>query len=482
MHHLATLLSWQSLRLRLVIWYVALLGLLLFFFGGILYLRIDTGLHENLDDNLRNRADLLTAAITSGTPQTLPSTPDPILNRYQREQFLRLYDAAGNLTSDETAAIGPVPPLPNDVAAAQHGATTIVSTLAAGTHLRVLTRPLLAPASGVMQVGLSEEDLRETERSLFAAMATLAPVILLLAGGGGIFLAGRALSPVDRMTRAAQTIEATDLHRRLPEPAGRDEIGRLARTFNAMIARLEGAFARQQQFTADASHELRTPVTVIQSEIDVTLARPRTAEEYQETLISIQEEITHLNGLMADLLLLARSDEAMPLSTADTNLSSIITEVCTHLGPLAKARQQHLTVETASIQVHGVANDLTRLARNLIENALRYTQEGGIITVALERRGDTAMLTVSDTGPGIAPSALPHLFDRFYRADTSRNRAAGGTGLGLAIAQAIAHRHGGTISVTSTLGQGATFTVILPAAEGRPISPPLLASSTIAKE
>jgi heavy metal sensor kinase len=290
--------------------------------------------------------------------------------------------------------------------------------------------------------------------------------MLLVASGGGLFLAGRSLAPVDRMTRAAQAIEATDLHERLPEPPGHDEIGRLARTLNALIARLEAAFARQRQFTADASHELRTPLTIMRGELDVTLRRERDASAYRETLVTVHDEVTRLQELVADLLLLARNDEPSPPPTTRVDLAAVAALVATHLQPLAEARDLSLTLAAHPAVVHGVAGDLERLLRNLVENAIRYTPARGAITLTVEHHGTSALMIVEDTGPGIDPAALPRLFDRFARADSGRNRAAGGAGLGLAIAQAIAHRHGGAITVASTVGRGSVFTVTLPLARG----------------
>ncbi len=452
----------QSLRLRLTLWYVALLAIVLLIFSTILYVRLTTTLQSNLDDTLRNRANLIAGTITSdtGIPQLSTALLPP--DRNQGEQFLRLYDGAGKLVIDDTAALGPIPMLPTDVAVAQRGMTTIRSVTTNDGRFRVLTMPLQLPIRAILQVGLSEDTIRETIQALATILFTLVPLMLLIASGGGLFLAGRSLAPVDRMTRAAQAIEATDLHQRLPEPPGHDEIGRLARTLNALIARLEAAFARQRQFTADASHELRTPLTIMRGELEVTLRRERDASAYRETLVTVHDEVTHLQDLVADLLLLARNDEPSPPPTTMVDLAAVATLVVAHLQPLARTRDQALTLTTSPATVYGIAGDLERVVRNLGENALRYTPEQGAITLTVRHDGTSALITVADTGPGIDPAALPQLFDRFTRADSGRNRAVGGSGLGLAIAQAIAHRHGGAITVASVVGEGSVFTVTLP--------------------
>lgn len=462
----------QSLRLRLTLWYVALLAVVLLLFSGILFVRLTTTLQNSLDDTLRNRATLIAGTITSdnGVPQ-LERARLP-LDRNQGEQFMRLYDVTGMLLVDDTSALGPVPALPNDVAAAQRGMTTIRFVTTADGRFRVLTMPLQLPIGGILQVGLSEDTIHETIQALAAILFTLVPLMLLVASGGGLFLAGRSLAPVDRMTRAAQAIEATDLHQRLPEPPGHDEIGRLARTLNALIARLEAAFARQRQFTADASHELRTPLTIMRGELDVTLRRERDAGEYREALMTVHDEVTRLQDLVADLLLLARNDEPTPQPTLLVDLSAVAANVVEHLQPLARARDHTLTLAANAVTVFGVAGDLERLVRNLVENAIRYTPAHGTITLTVRQAGGRALITVADTGPGIDPAALPQLFERFTRADSGRNRAAGGAGLGLAIAQAIAHRHGGAITVASVMGEGSIFTVTLPLARDPAASSP----------
>ncbi|MGI8855137.1 MAG: sensor histidine kinase [Thermomicrobiales bacterium] len=463
---------WRSLRLRLTLWYVALLAIILLTFSGILAVRLNISLRDSLDDTLRNRADFIAGAVTRDNGvlrldgALIPS------DRNQGEQFVRLCDATCSPVSD-TVAPNAIPSLPGDVAAARQGATTIHSVTTGEIHLRVLTQPLPSGAGGVLQIGLSEDDIRETLRTLLLILATLTPAMLLIASGGGLFLAGRALAPVDRITRAAQAIEATGLHERLPEPPTGDEIGRLAQTLNALIARLEAAFARQRQFTADASHELRTPLTIMGGEVDVTLRHDRTTEEYRETLAGVRDEVTHMQVLVADLLLLARDDTTPPLPPTVIDLAGVASAVTEQLRPLAATRGQTIALHTTPAPVRGDADDLARLARNILENAIRYTPRQGAITVTVRRDGAMAAMAVADSGPGIAAAALPHLFDRFYRADPGRNRAAGGTGLGLAIAQAIAHRHGGAISVTSAAGEGSTFTLMLPLAFPVAASTPL---------
>lgn len=450
----------QSLRVRLTLWYVALLAVILLLFSGVLFLRLNQTLYDNLDDTLHNRAEgvMGTVVDVAGRPQLRDSGMRT--GRTQGDSFTRVFDGTSALVSDDSAALGSVPLFPLDVATAERGGSTLRSVNIDESRLRVLTLPLTPLGRGVLQIGVPEDDIQHTLTVLFAILAVLVPTMLLIASGGGLFLARRALAPVDRINRAARAIEATDLHQRLPEPVIEDEVGRLARTLNALIARLDAAFARQRQFTADAAHELRTPLTIMQGELEVTLRRVRTGEEYRETLVGVREQVMYMETLTADLLLLARSDAPLPTPMTRVDLAEITQEVCASLTVLANARGQTLTFEGAHpVIMAGIAADLARLVRNLVENALRYTPTGGRATVTVQTVDMTAQLKVADTGQGIAPEAIPQLFERFYRADAARSRAAGGTGLGLAIAQAIVRRHGGEIQVTSTVGEGSVFTV-----------------------
>jgi heavy metal sensor kinase len=303
-----------------------------------------------------------------------------------------------------------------------------------------------------------------TLRQLALLLAVAVPFTLLVASVGGLFLAGRALDPIDRITRAAAAISADDLSRRLNFRGSRDEIGRLASTFDRMLDRLDRAFRRQRQFTADASHELRTPLTMLASQIDVALERKRTPAEYEELLRSLREDAARMTQLVSELLTLARADAGQQLLTKENlDLSDLVGSVVPAMQPLAAQRGLQLTED---IQAHpSVSGDQTRLTQlliNLVDNALRYTPEGGTVKVSVGRDQEWAVLRVHDTGVGIAAEHLPHLFERFYRADPARARADGGSGLGLAIAQWVSQAHGGQISVDSELGRGSTFSVRLP--------------------
>jgi heavy metal sensor kinase len=274
------------------------------------------------------------------------------------------------------------------------------------------------------------------------------------------------LGPIDRITRAASAIGAEDLSRRLNFEGSRDEVGRLAATFDSMLDRLDRAFRRQRQFTADASHELRTPLTILSSQIDVALEQARAPEEYARILHSLREDTARMSQLLGELLTLARADAGQQLLTREPlDLGELVRNVVAAMQPLATQRGVLLTEDVhEQAVVDGDQTRLSQLLLNLVDNGLWYTPSGGSVSVCLEHAGSEAVLRVVDTGAGIGSDHLPHIFERFYRADPARNRADGGTGLGLAISKWIAEAHGGHISVESVVGSGTTFAVHLPLA------------------
>lgn len=455
---------WGSIRVRLTLWYVALLALVLLGFSTFVYLSLARNLAAEADRLLKAEADRIIALLDleDGQPTLTEQGNTPLPER----TIIVLTDHSGTRRF-ATPGQSRLPVLPEALAqAAQGQATYQTMRLADGADWRVLTLPILDHDRyvGILQVARSQYEQALVLRQLLTLLALAAPVMLGLAGAGGLFLAGRALGPVDYMTRAAQAIGADDLTRRLEVPPHRDEVGRLAVTFNQMLDRLEGAFQRQRQFTADASHELRTPLTMLASQVDVTLARARSAAQYRRVLTSMREDITRMNALVSELLLLARADAGQEvLGRERLALESLVDDVLLSMMPLAQTRGIRLERgEGRPVLLEGDQTRLTQLVINLVDNALKYTPAGGTVTATVDQDGPWAVLRVADTGVGIALEHLPHLFERFYRADQARARAEGGVGLGLAIAQWIAQAHGGTIEVTSQVGHGTTVTVRLP--------------------
>ena len=458
----------SSIRVRLTLWYVALLGILLALFCGYVYLSLERRLRDETDRLLEVQARRMTpppelrADLPPRPPRPFrvaPATGGTIAAVFDEtgEDFFggETWDGYAELGEPRTRA-----------AAGQRDLRTAV--LADGEPWRVLTVPVVVDGDvrAVAQIARSEVPIRSALRELLLLFATAVPLTLGLAIAVGLFLAGRALDPIDRITRTAAGINADDLSRRLGLPRRDDEVGRLAATFDTMLDRLDRAFRRQRQFTADASHELRTPLAMLQSQIELALDRPRGAAEYEATLISLGDDVRRMEGLLGDLLTLARAEAGhLPLAPESLDLADLATDVAAAMEPLASARGVQLArAGDDSLPVVADQTRLTQLLVNLLDNAVKYTPDGGMVTVSTERVAGEARLSVADTGVGVAPEHLPHLFDRFYRADAARARADGGAGLGLAICRWIAEAHGGRIDVTSRLGAGTTVAVRLPLA------------------
>lgn len=302
-------------------------------------------------------------------------------------------------------------------------------------------------------------------RRFRTAMFWCLPLVLILSMLGGYVLSGRALRPVDEMTRTAVEIGITNLSKRIPVEETGDEIQRLAEAWNDLLERLESSVARQQQFTTDASHDLRTSIAVILATGQLTLRHQRTEEEYREAIVTMVSECDSTSHLLEDLLLLTRDVFPATVKHVPIDLTTLVKDVSQRAAGLASARSQQMQVYVPAepIALLGDGKLIQRLLWILIDNAVKYTPEGGAIRIFLARDMDGSVeLGVQDTGIGIPPHVLPKIFDRFYRADSVRNRNSGGFGLGLSIAKWICGAHAAEISVTSVPNQGATFIVRFP--------------------
>ena len=332
---------------------------------------------------------------------------------------------------------------------------------------RILTgTTTVGKISLVVQVAESEAPMRAYLRELLVVLLLGLPLAVAIAGFGGYFLARRALAPVDRMAERARSITAERLRERLPVDNPDDELGRLATVFNQTLMRLESSFDQMRRFTADASHELRTPLTAMRSVGEIGLRGKREGSDYREIIGSMLEEVDRLSLLVDRLLTLSRADsgESM-LSRERVNLCDLAEEVTTQLEVLAEEKQQSLTVEaTEESMCLGDPMVLRQALLNLVDNAIKYSPVGGRIVVKVSTgTSGSAVLDVSDTGPGIPAEMRPRVFDRFYRADRSRSREnGGGTGLGLSIARWAVEVNGGQLTLESSEGQGSTFRITLP--------------------
>jgi signal transduction histidine kinase len=290
-------------------------------------------------------------------------------------------------------------------------------------------------------------------------------VMFVASLGVGWVIAGRVLAPIERITSVARDIQATDLSRRIELGGPEDELRRLADTFDAMLARLDAAFGAQRQFLADASHELRNPLAIIRTNLDVALADPDAdPEELRQSLVVIQRASDRMSHLVDDLLALARG-QALEVRSEPVDLGAAVADASDEL--FLSAKRRDITLDRTivpGVVVSGDYDALKRAVSNLLENAVRYTPPGSRVRLAVGSERSRAWVSISDEGPGLAPEDQRRVFDRFWRADKGRSRAEGGTGLGLAIVRQIANSHGGEVQLQSKVGVGSTFTIWLPVA------------------
>src|SRR3954447_13669226 len=367
----------RELRWRLTgLYVVLLLGALLLFSAGS-YLAARAALMGNFDEVLVDQAAFVAQAID--IDDGIPELKQEVLLSGHRndDHFTRLYAINGLLVFADTTDGPYVPDLPAAITSALRGEQTLMQVETSGETMRIATFPILheGQIAGVLQVGVSLADIEHTLSILLLVLLVMAPITVLLASGGGLFLAHRALAPIDAITRMAQRISAENLSGRIDLTGPDDEVGRLARTFDTMLARLEEAFTQQRQFAADASHELRTPLTAIIGQIDVALDWPESVEYYRTTLATIRDQAQRLTRLASDLLFLARADaQPTPQAVEPIDLASLLPAVAMQMQPLAAARQQTITVTPSpSGVVYGDEDYVIRLLLNMLDNAIRYT-------------------------------------------------------------------------------------------------------------
>ncbi|MBA3868049.1 MAG: HAMP domain-containing protein [Anaerolineae bacterium] len=469
---------YNTIRVRFALWTAGLLITALVGFGIFVYLILGSELARSVDDSLQlSAAQAITAAVDNGQISVSDGVPEPsaLTSLHDRGFTIRIFGLDGTILK----AIGAFSDLTvNSLDAAtiqkHHTRFDTVIEPVQQEPVRFYTAPIVVNnrVIAIIQVGQSLDSINDTLEKLLAALLISVPLLVALAAGAGYLLAARALSPIDTITRTAQSISAHDLHQRLNLPATNDEIGRLGATFDTMLGRLDDSFRRERQFTADASHELRTPLTAMQTIIGVVRETRRSPEHYEKALDDLGGETNRLRALVENLLQLARNDIGSNAISKSVDLSILLSDVAEVMTPLAESKALSLTwIVPDNMLIIGSSDDLVRLFMNLVDNAIKYTDRGKI-TLQAKPKVEWIEVTLSDTGIGIDREHLLHLFDRFYRVDLSRS--VQGNGLGLSIAQTIVQAHHGQISVSSELGQGTTFTVQLPIATSQPnLSSPL---------
>jgi heavy metal sensor kinase len=452
------------IRWRLTLWYAGLLALVIVLFSLTLYVGLRRILYATLDETLHQQAALVvsTIQVTDGIPQ-LPGTN--ARDRTAGDHYVRLTDVSGRTVDGASSIRGALPEDQDGLSRALSGRFAMRWISADGQPMREMSEPVVSHGQliGALQVGTSGEELTDTLQLTVVLLIVAGPLILLAASLGGIWIAGRVLQPVDRITGLAAEIEETDLSRRINLNLPDDQIGRLARTFNGMLDRIEDAFRRQRQFTADASHELRTPLTLMQNQIELALRQPRDPGEDRAVLEALAGDLDRLTRLANALLLLARGDaHAIRLNYEDVDLPVVLGLIAEQYGPVAADAGVAIRLDAEPALLRADQDRVIQVLVNLVDNALRHSPAGTEIMLGCRTEDSWACFWVIDHGAGIAPDHLPHLGERFFRIEQDRDRARGGIGLGLSICKAIIVAHGGTMAITSSPGAGTSVMVRLP--------------------
>lgn len=459
----------RSIRFRLAVWYSAVLAIALAAFGVASWLVVRHVLYHTADETLRDRV----AGVRKFMDEQIGAlSVEEIRDEFKEHSVLgpggdlfQVCDSRGTWLYRSTALeAGDVAiPLPGVLPAAGTIATRVVG----GVELRFLARRVeVLGKPYTVQVAVPMRESNEALRGFAWALVVLIPAVLGVASAGGWWMSRRALQPVGQIIDTARSIGERNLSRRLPVPHTRDELQRLSETLNQMLDRIEGAFRRVTEFTADASHELRTPVALMRTTAELALRRRRTPEEYQRALEDVYAESVRTTDLIENLLTLARADAGKAqLERREVDLTEIVREAGDQGQKLAAAKGLafHSDLPSGPVRVIADASAVRRLLLIVIDNAVKYTQEGKV-TLRLDAANGHSRVHVADTGAGIPSADIPRIFERFYRSDKSRSRDAGGAGLGLSIAKWIAEVHGGVIEAHSEPGRGSTFVITLPGA------------------
>lgn len=456
----------HSVRIRLTCWYAGVLALSLIAFAFLVYYAVSRNFHDRQDESLRSSAHTVASVYLEELEEEGSATKanQVVLKEMVfPDRYVEIIDASGNVvawTSNLNGAVLTVP------AAARSLTRQTGVGYADVRGLRLAVVPLSAKQElgfAVVAEPLSviDEDLRALRRDFFAGV----PLILLLATAGGYFLALKSLRPINSMNRQLQRITAENLAERLDVTSASDELGRLTLTINELLERLETSFTEQQRFVADASHELRTPLAILRGETDVALERERRPEEYRHSLLLIKEEAERLSRIVEDLFMLARRPvDARAVVKEQVDFSAMLSDCVRAAQVLAYPKNLSLQMNAEpSITLAGDDDLLKRMVLNLLDNAVKYTPEGGAISLEATAENGNVRMVVRDNGIGIPAEDQPYVFDRFYRVDKARSRSLGGAGLGLSIVHWIVTVHGGEVSLHSGPGGGSMFVVELPA-------------------
>jgi heavy metal sensor kinase len=459
-------MTFGSIRFRLTAWYFLSLAVILTLFGFGARFAMQASLFETVDHDLRTRIQ----DVRQFLEQQMKVGPGQLMHEFREQSMLgvggsllQVCDESGVLY--RSARLSEYPLGLKQPCSANDG-IEYTTDRAGRSSLRMASQAATVKGKRfTIQVAEPLHEFQESMERFQGMLLVAAPLFLILASLGGFWMSRRALAPVDRITRDARLISISNLSRRLEVPRATDELQRLTQTLNEMLDRIDKSVRRMVQFTADASHELRAPLTLIHTAAEFSLRRERKPEELLEAMRKVVRESARTASLVDDLLVLARADSGTDeLRLAPVDLVAVAHSVYEQVITLAKPKQIQVSIDVPDTPVMVQAGEqaLARLFLILLDNAVKYTPDGGQVGFQARSVDSHAEAIIRDTGIGIAAEDLPHIYDRFWRADKVRSRNLGGAGLGLSIALWIVEQHGGQIEARSDIGQGAQFTVRLP--------------------
>jgi heavy metal sensor kinase len=459
----------SSIHFRLPAWYAGLLTLVYVLFAALLMQRVESFLEQNMLDTQARRARQIAATLVTPlarAPATLAAQVQALYSPELSDRFIRITAADGTVLyhsgepSDHSFVPTDVPAAPGGMRHESRrrqelpdGRALLIAAVRAGNDPRY-----------VVEVGVSTASIAALLRQILWLTAIGLPFMVLLAVSGGYLLVKRALAPVASMAGKAELITHHNLAERLPVVRTGDELERLALSLNRMISRLDDAFQQSKRFAADASHELRTPLTVLRTELENLARNPQPGPDPFERLGSLLQPVERVSETVERLFALSRLDageaqaEWIPI-----DLGELVASTVDQMLLLAADKGIKVTCEAQQrVVVRGDRSRLKQIVVNLLDNAIKYTPPGGSVHLHVTLSDGQAMLSVEDSGIGIPAEALPHVFERFYRVDTTRSSETGGAGLGLAIVKTICDAHGAAVRVASALGRGSSFQVTFP--------------------
>lgn len=458
------------IKWKLTLWYGGILALILVTFSSGVYIYFQNSLQKSIDTKIKSIAEVLASSMTETHNQSLFGNferyLENALGKKPKGKFIQIIDASGKIgarLNDLEAEAVPVSFV--TLEKALKGEIVYETIETARPRLRMITMPILENKKiiSIVQVGSSLEEFEDTMKRLLIIMIISIITSISVTIVVGYFMAKKTMKPVDQIRRAAVNISSNNLDERIDIKGRKDELGRLAETFNAMISRLKDSFQRINQFSIDVSHELKTPLTILKGETELALRKERTNEEYKRSMQSNLEEIDRMSRIIDDLLLLSKAEtKDIGMNLEKVDLRDLLADVCMNMKLFGENKGVEIIArELEDIRLVGDELKLRRMITNVVENAIKYGHRGGHVIVSSYKQNGFACVNVEDDGPGISPGDIKYIFDRFYRADRSRKRESG-SGLGLSISRWIAEAHKGSIDVQSRPAAGSVFTIKLP--------------------